>query len=56
MPLHHRARRHQPAVRPQTKVKLLSEGSDVEEKPLFSFTVFKHLPLNTLLVSGGEQV
>lgn len=56
VPLHHRARRHQPAVRPQTKVKLLSKGSDVEEKPLFSFTVFKHLPLNTLLVSGGEQV
>lgn len=56
VPLHHGARGHQPVVGPQTEVKLLPEGGDVEEKFLLGLSGGKHFALDSLLVSGREQV
>lgn len=56
MPLHHGPRCHQVVIRAQAQVKFLPKGSDVEEKSLVRFISKKYLPLDTLLVTGREQV
>lgn len=56
VPLHYGARRHQPAVRPQTEVELLSKGRDIEELFLIGRPRGEGLPLDALLVGGREQV
>lgn len=56
VPLHHGARRHQPAVGPQTEVELLPKCGDVEEEFLLGGGGGEGLPLDALLVAGGEQV
>lgn len=56
VPLHHGARRHQPAVRPQAEVELLPKGGDVEEEFLIGRRGGEDLPLDALLVAGREQV
>lgn len=56
VPLHHGARRHQPAVGPQTEVELLPKRGYVEEEFLIGGRGWEGLSLDTLLVGGGEQV
>lgn len=56
MPLHHGARRHQPAVRPQAEVKLLPKGRDVKEECLVGLRGVEGLPFDALLVGSREQV
>lgn len=56
VPLHHGTRRHQPAVGPQSEVELLPKSGDVEEEFLIGGRGGEGLPLDALLVGGGEQV
>lgn len=56
VPLHHGARRHQPAVWPQAEVELLPKRGDVEEEFLIGLRGGEGLPLDALLVGGREQV
>lgn len=56
VPLHHGARGHQPAVRPQAEVELLPKRGDVEEESVTGLRRGEGLPLDALLVGGREQV
>lgn len=56
VPLHHGARRHQPAVGPQAEVELLPKRGDIEEEFLVGLRGAEGLPLDALLVGGREQV
>lgn len=59
VPLHHGARSHQLLIGPQPQVKLLPECRDVEVELLLGGGGAgggRRLPLDTLLVRGGEQV